>query len=191
MYYQKMVGDRCYLSPINPNDYERYTTWVNDLEVGVGLFFTEKVITEQMEKEVLERLMKSEFNFAIIDKASHKVMGNVGMPKVDHIQKTAEVGIFIGDKACWGKGYGKEALELLLDFGFNILNLYNIRLGVYAFNTSAIKCYERIGFKLAGRIRGAKQICGTRYDLIYMDMIAEEFQSIYVKDVLEKKLNNE
>ncbi|MDO7205773.1 GNAT family protein [Paraclostridium bifermentans] len=62
----------------------------------------------------------------------------------------------MGDKDNWGNGYGKEALSLLLDFGFNLLNLNNIVLKVYSFNKQAIKCYSKIGFKEAGRLREAK-----------------------------------
>lgn len=188
MYYPKLIGTKCYLSVVNPEDYKRYTTWVNDLEVIVGLGLAHRVMTESVEKEILEKLSKSEYNFSIIDKKTHVVIGNVGMPHLDFINQCAEVGIFIGDKNYWHNGYGQEALNLILDFGFNILNLYNIRLGVFEFNKQALSCYQKIGFKEVGRIRGARKIAGKRYDLIYMDMIAREYESIYVKSIIEKKL---
>lgn len=187
MYYPKMIGEKCYLSVINPEDYERYTSWVNDMEVAVGVGMAHKLITQTAEKEILERLATSEYNFAIIDKMTDQVIGNVGVNQLDFINQCAEVGIFIGDKAYWSNGYGREALSLLLDFGFNILNLYNIRLGVFGFNQAAISCYQKLGFKEAGRIRGARKIAGTRYDLIYMDMIASEYESIYVGEIIKHK----
>lgn len=190
MYYPKLVGTKCYLSVVNPEDYPLYTTWVNDLEVALGLGLAPKQITQLAEREILEQLSKSEYNFAIVDKETHKVIGNAGLPRFDQINQNGEVGIFIGDKSYWGNGYGGEALSLMLDFGFNILNLYNIRLSVFEFNEPAIRCYEKIGFKEAGRIRGARMMGGRRYDQIYMDMIASEYESIYVKQVLMQKQVN-
>ena len=70
---------------------------------------------------------------------------------VNHIFRKAELGIFVGEKEYWGKGYGTEATELLLDFAFNILNLNSIMLIVNSFNERAIKSYEKCGFKLIGK----------------------------------------
>lgn len=187
MYYPKLIGEKCYLSVVNPEDYPLYTTWVNDLEVTLGLGITSKQITQLVEREILEQLSKSNYNFAVVDKQTHQVIGNAGFPRLDQINQNGEVGIFIGDKSYWGNGYGGEALKLMLDFGFNILNLYNIRLSVFEFNQAAICCYQKIGFKEAGRIRGARMIGGNRYDLIYMDMIASEYESIYIKQMIAKK----
>lgn len=73
MYYPKLIGTKCYLSVVNPEDYKRYTTWVNDLEVIVGLGLAHRVMTESVEKEILEKLSKSEYNFSIIDKKTEVV----------------------------------------------------------------------------------------------------------------------
>ena len=62
---------------------------------------------------------------------------------MDYINRVGEVGIFIGNKNYWNGGYGYEALSLLLDFGFNILNLNNINLRVYSYNNHAINCYKK------------------------------------------------
>ena len=190
MYLKKLIGNKIYLSPIDKNDYPKYTKWINDMEVSLGMTFANMLIDEESEKNALERLAKEQFNFAIILKENDEVIGNVGFPKLDYINRTGEVGIFIGDKNYWGNGYGKEALELLLDFGFNLLNLNNIYLKVYSFNTQAIKCYKKIGFKEAGKLREAKIICGNKYDEVYMDMLAKEFKSPYILSILENKINS-
>ncbi|EOD00457.1 GNAT family N-acetyltransferase [Caldisalinibacter kiritimatiensis] len=188
MYYKKLVGRKCYLSPIDVEDYEKYTEWVNDMEIGVGMIFSASLITETKEKEILERLADSEYNFAIIDKENDKLIGNIGFPKLDKINRVAELGIFIGDKEYWGKGYGVEAIKLLLDFGFSILNLHNIYLKVFEYNKPARRCYKKVGFKEVGRLREAKQIAGKRYDEISMDILATEYDSIYIKELIEKKM---
>lgn len=190
MYFKKLSGDKVYLSPIDKNDYLKYTEWVNDMEVAVGMIFATKLIDEESERNVLERLSKSEFNFAVIDNVTNDAIGNVGFPSIDYINRIAEIGIFIGDKNYWGNGYGRQALELLLDFGFNLLNLNNIYLRVYSFNTPALHCYKKIGFKEAGKLRGAKIIAGEKYDEIYMDMLAGEFKSPYISSILTNKQNS-
>jgi len=189
MYFKKVVGERCYLSPINPEDFEHYTHWVNDMEVGIGMVFSSSIVTVDQEREILKRLSSSQKNFAIIDIVTNKVIGNVGFVNLDHMNQTGEVGIFIGNRAYLGKGYGTEAMKLILDFGFNILNLHNISLKVYEYNMPAYKSYKKVGFKEAGRIRKAKMIGGVRYDEVYMDILAEEFESPYIKGLVESKLN--
>jgi RimJ/RimL family protein N-acetyltransferase len=189
MYFKKLVGNKVYLSPMDKNDYIKYTEWVNDMEVAIGMIFSTKLIDEEIERNTLERLTKSDFNFAVIAKDVDKVIGNVGFPSIDYINRRAEVGIFIGDKGYWGNGYGKEALDLLVDFGFNLLNLNAIHLKVYSYNNPAISCYKKVGFKEAGKLREAKIIAGVKYDEIYMDILAREFKSPYIESVVKTKLN--
>lgn len=190
MYYKKLVGVKVYLSPIDKNDYIKYTEWVNDMDVAAGMIFASKLIDEESEKNVLERLIKTEFNFAIIDIAKDEVIGNTGFPGIDYINHSGEAGIFIGNKSYWGNGYGTEALNLLLDFGFNILNLNSIHLKVYSYNNPAIRCYKKVGFKEAGRLRETKIITGQKYDEVFMDILANEFKSPYIAPVLENKMNS-
>jgi len=92
----------------------------------------------------------------------------------------------IGEKSEWSKGYGQDALRLLLDYGFNILNLSSIELVVHEDNARAIRCYEKLGFKMMGRQREAK-INGTRkIDVLLMDILASEFESPVVLPTLKK-----
>jgi len=95
------------------------------------------------------------------------------------------LGIAIGEKAYWNKGYGQDATKLLLDYGFNLLNLNNIMLGVFSFNERAVNCYRKVGFKEIGRRRQARIIGGKKFDVILMDILAEEFESVYVKKFLQ------
>ena len=94
------------------------------------------------------------------------------------------LGIVIGEKTYWNKGYGQEAITLLLDYGFTLLNLNSIMLGTFAFNERAINCYKCVGFKEIGRRRQARIIGESKYDGILMDILAEEFTSPYVRQLL-------
>ena len=175
-YYKKIVGEKCYLSPINIDDAGKYVEWLADIEVSRFLQITHQILTENIEKEILRKL-SNECILAIVDKETDELIGSCGFIEIDNLNKKAEFGIFIGNKDFWGKGYGKEATNLTLDFGFNILNLNNIMLKVYSYNNSAIKCYEKCGFTIIGRRRASRIINGKQYDEIYMDMIASEFKT--------------
>ena len=172
-YFKKLVGENIYLSPINLEDYEKYTEWVNDLDISLKLGNAHQIYTLQKEQEILEDI--SENSFAIILKENDKLIGNCGLIDVEQVTRKAELGIFIGEKEYWNMGYGTEAITLLLDYGFNLLNLHNIMLEVFAFNKRAIECYKKIGFKEIGRRREAREIAGKKYDEVFMDILATEF----------------
>lgn len=174
-YFKKLVGEKCYLSPISAEDAETYVRWLNDLEVAQYLTLAHQVITVAAEKELLQKLSGEGQNFAVVDRKTDKLIGGCGLINPDHLNRIAEVGLFIGEKSFWNRGYGQEVLRLLLDYGFNILNLNNIMLTAYAFNTRAIRCYEKAGFKPIGRRRQARRIHGKSWDILYMDILAEEF----------------
>ncbi len=71
---------------------------------------------------------------------------------------------------------------MLLDYGFNYLNLNNIMLTVKSFNERAINCYQKVGFKEIGRRRKSYFLNGKYYDDIYMDILAEEFKESYIRN---------
>lgn len=174
MYFKKMSGERCYLSPIELDDAPKYAAWLNDPEVTEGLVMATAVISLSNEREILARLAQ-EHAYAVVDKASDELIGNVGLLNVNHLHRTAEIGIFIGDKRFWGKGYGREAMGLLIDYAYAKLNLNNIMLRVYAFNERAVRCYEALGFKKVGELREALTVNRKSYDVILMDLLPEDF----------------
>jgi RimJ/RimL family protein N-acetyltransferase len=188
-YYRKIAGSKCYLSPICLEDAEQYTVWLNDLEVSINLDLFSKTISVYNERDFLDNILKNNENiFGIIDSKTNKLIGNCGLLFPDWIDGCAEFGIFIGEKKYWGKGYGKEATMLILDYGFNVLNLHNIILRVYSFNKRAIKLYEQCGFKIIGKRRESRTIAGKRYDIILMDILSTEYKSIIYKKYIEKHL---
>jgi RimJ/RimL family protein N-acetyltransferase len=178
-YFKKIVGTKCYLSPVNPDDFEKYTEWLNDPEISQNLLVDDKTVSLLREKEILEDMAKNnDTTFTIVDLATDKPLGNCSLNNVDNINQTATLGIFIGDKEYLSKGYGTEAMELLLDYGFNALNLQNIMLEVFDYNKRAIKAYEKVGFKVIGKRRQAKFFNNKRYDIIFMDILKDEFLNI-------------
>jgi RimJ/RimL family protein N-acetyltransferase len=174
MYFKKLVGKKVYLSPIDVNDAEVFTEWLNDIELLVNLQLYNGIISVENEKVLLDNLSK-EHNYSIIDFETNKLIGNCGFFDIDHVNQTAEIGIFIGDKKFRNKGYGAEALSLLIDYGLKALNFHNIMLRVYEYNKSAIRCYEKIGFKQIGKRRKALYRNLEKHDIIFMDLLQGEF----------------
>lgn len=91
--------------------------------------------------------LSKEHNYAIIDVETNLLIGNCGLMDLDNINRTAEIGIFIGNKDYWNKGFGTEAIILLCNYAFKYLNLNNIQLRVYSFNLRAIKSYEKLDLR--------------------------------------------
>ena len=183
-YYKKIVGERVYLSPIDPDDFETYTKWLNDISITKNMGAHRLMISALSEKEKLIEMSKAGNNYAIIKKENDVLIGNCSLMNIDYINKTAEFGIFIGEEENRNIGLGTESAKLLLEFGFRILNLNNIMLRVFSFNAGAIKAYIKAGLKEFGRRTGSQILNGKYYDEIYMEALANEFESDYLLSVL-------
>ena len=183
-YFCKLRGEKVYLSPINVDDVEMYTRWLNSLTLSVPLGQAAEVFSLPREREVLERLSKEGHQFAIVERSSDSLLGNCGIMDHNTGNGTAEVGIFIGDEKRRGKGYGTDALLLLASYAFKLLNLHNLLLRVASFNARAIRCYEKVGFREMGRRTEAILVNGKRYDNVYMQLLASEFRCPYLDDEL-------
>ena len=175
-YFKKIVGERLYLSPINSEDLETYVKWMNDIEVAKYIKQNTNLISLEAEKEYLEKASQEKYNFAIVLNDNDELIGNISLSKLDSINKTAELGIFIGEENNKSKGFGTEAIKLLLDYGFNQLNLNNIMLKLIGFNERALKCYKKTGFKQFGVWKESLYFNGTYYDEIFMNVLKKDFK---------------
>ena len=176
MYYKKIEGERIYLSPMCIEDAEKYTKWMNDFKVTDKINASTNVVTKESEKEWIEKNSRiGNYQFAIVKQENDELIGNCSLFDIDFINQIGTVGIFIGEEENRNKGYGTEALKLLIDYGFNHLNLNNIMLTVYSFNENAIACYKKVGFKEIGRRREAYFKNNERYDKMFMDIIRKEY----------------
>ena len=189
-YLKALVGDNVYLSPISVDDVEEYAEMVNNIKVSVGLGYLSytNIIDFESEKEFLISVKKEKM-FAVRLLENDELLGNIGFNSLDIINRNGALGVLIGNPKYQRKGYGMEAINLLLDYGFSFLNLRNISLNVFEYNEVAYNLYKKIGFKEAGRLRKAVEILGKTYDVTIMDMLKEEFQSVYIKRELEKRYN--
>jgi len=176
-YFRKLSGKNLYLSPMNMEDMPQYTKWINDNSISDNLGNTWQLISVEKEKSILEGMAKEGYNFAIIRAEDDQLLGNISLFDINQIHRNAQCGLFIGEEENRGKGYGAQALSLLLEFGFDTLNLNNIMLKVFSFNEMAVSCYKKVGFKTVGERRNSYYLNGRYYNDIYMDILKEDFTS--------------
>ncbi len=181
-YFKKLLGDRIYLSPRNPEDVEKFTEWLNDFEVTDYTRRSGQIMSLEGERKYFQENANAEATFAIVTLNDDKLIGTVGLEEIDHMNRIATLGIFIGDKEYRNNGYGTEAIRLLLDYGFNYMNLHTIKLEVMSFNERAFNCYKKCGFKETGKIRENTFINGKYYDTITMDILENEFNESYIRN---------
>lgn len=186
MYFKKIVGDRIYLSPkgVNEESIETYTKWMNDFNVTDYIGRSSGVTTLSGEKEWLENNSKisDKRDFDIVDLDTDKLIGSITLEHIDTISRTAVLGIFIGEEDYRNKGYGTEAINLLLEYGFRYLNLHSIRLDLLDVNERAHRCYLKCGFKDSGRTREAIFLNGKYYDKLHMDILEKEYKGDYIRN---------
>ena len=192
-YYKKLIGEKCYLSPVTMEDAEKWTEWFNDLEVALRTgheAYTPLPLDKH--RELINSYIQYQENvFTIVDLETNNPIGQCILYDLVPVDGTAQVSITVGEKEYWDNGYGYDALTLLLDYGFNLLNLNNIMLRTYSFNERSISCYKKAGFKEIGRRRQARVIGRAKYDLVYMDILAEEFVSVFVAPTLARAIGSE
>lgn len=181
-YFKKLVGDRIYLSPRNPEDYEKFTEWLNDFDTTDYVGRSAFLCTIPGEKEYLESNNNPEATFSIVTLDEDKMIGSISLEDINNVNRTATLGIFIGDKDYRSQGYGTEAIRLILEFGFKYKNLHNINLDLMSFNERAYKCYQKCGFKEYGRRRNCRFINGKYYDQISMDILENEFEGDFIRN---------
>ncbi len=158
---------KVYLDTIKKEDMPSLYNWFSDIEF---LSTYDYVLPVPMTKKKVDKMIKeynAENNSIIfaIRTSDGKIIGIAGYYDIIKDNNVATLFIGIGDVACHGKGYGKEALNELISYGFNTLNLYRIQLNVIAFNVAAISLYEKSGFTKEGTMREFVLRNGLRYDL--------------------------
>jgi RimJ/RimL family protein N-acetyltransferase len=165
-----------YLGPIKADDLPLLLEWVNDRE-QVLLNAPYKPIAEARHREWFAAIQRRNdaFIFGIRLRDANKLIGSCQLHSISHVHRSAELQIRLGDVEERGRGYGTEAVRLLLDFAFKDLNLHRIYLNVLGTNSRAIRVYEKIGFVREGVGREAAHIDGRYVDIIQMGMLADEY----------------
>ncbi|MBY8984181.1 MAG: GNAT family N-acetyltransferase [Candidatus Lokiarchaeota archaeon] len=174
-----LKGERITLGSVKREYIDAYLKWFNDPEI-IQYLSMFRPMTRMMEEDWIENLKNRDdtIAFAILitdENVGEKLIGNCGLHRIDWKNRVAEVGITIGEKEYQGKGYGTEAMEILIDYAFKSVNLNRVQLRVYEFNSRAISSYNKIGFVEEGRMRQGIFIKGKYHDIIFMSILKEEW----------------
>jgi len=174
-----IIGERVRLRAPAREDLLKFVAWLNDPEVCQGLALHLPISIDQEQRwydSMLER--PNDEHPLVIEIRSGEAwvpVGNCGFINIDWRNRSAELGIFIGEKSYWNQGYGTEAVQLLTRHGFETLNLNRIYLRVFENNRRAIRSYEKAGFIDEGRMRQAEFQQGGYLDLLFMSVLRSEW----------------
>jgi RimJ/RimL family protein N-acetyltransferase len=165
------------LRAIEPADAENLYRWINDREVTRTLM-ARYPYSRAFEDEWAEGATKaSEFGDArfAIESLEGVHVGTCGLHRGRPEDRHAELGIMIGEKEYWGRGFGTDAVQTLVRFAFEQMNLNKVSLGVFEFNDRAQTVYRKIGFVEEGRAREDYYQDGRYWDIIRMSVLRREF----------------
>jgi RimJ/RimL family protein N-acetyltransferase len=135
----------------------------------------------------IEKQYESDDNyfFAIRTLADERIIGIIGLDGIRWTHGDTFVGIGLGEREYWGKGYGTEAMKIILRYAFTELNLRRVTLDVFEYNQRGVRSYEKAGFAYEGRERGTILREGRRWDLLFMGILREEWLKLE-KERMEK-----
>ena len=172
-----LVGQRLYLRPLEEDDLVCVRKWANDPEIR-RLTGEVTPMSQAGAAEFLERVRsdKDRLWFVVVLKEGDRAIGEAGLLRMFHPWRTTDLSLIIGEKDAWGKGYGREAIQLLLDYAFGCLGFHRVVVGVVGFNERAIRFYEKVGFRREGVQRDGYYYNHEYHDFIMMSILEHEFR---------------
>lgn len=178
-----LEGKLVYLRPLLPEDLPQFLVWFNDAELR-GL--TGEVFPTDMKgmEEYLERVHNDHERvwFAIVTQEGDRLIGETGLLRMFPAWRNTDLSIILGDRSARGKGYGREAMELILDYAFGYLNFHRISIGVVGSNQTALDFYRRVGFKQEGIQREGYFFNHHYQDFVMMSLLEDEYRETRGKE---------
>lgn len=173
-------GSSVGLGPLEPSLVPQLTRWINDFETVRMIGMDPLPMTTAQEEQWVQRVTTSETTviFVIYDLEDMAPVGSVNLMDISRTHRTCELGIGIMAPERRGKGLGTEAVQLITDYAIHGLGMHNVQLCTYEYNWAGQRAYAKAGFREYGRRREARQHNGKWWDIIYMDVIASEWESL-------------
>lgn len=176
-----LIGARVQLRPFEEEDAPTLANWINDPEIRRFLMvrFARSV---KDEKEWIASLSPKEnprnLGFAIELRQDRRLIGSIGMHMIDWIHRRAMTGFFLYPESMRGKGYGTEAMNLLLDYGFGELGMQSLWAMVFEGNEASCRSLLKQGYTRSGLFRKAYLVTGQWTDTVYFDILREEWEAL-------------
>lgn len=181
-----LEGEVAFLSEIDSSDAALFMRVMDDEEVRVLARSRRDVMNEANTAKMLENLQRHEEGFVVHRRDDGLAIGYALILDRDEYNREASLAISIAGEENRGKGFGRDAMKLLLKHAFIDLNLESVYLSAYEYNRRALRLYESLGFKLVGKRRHSRIIGNRIYDEIILDMIAAEYFALYGDAEMEK-----
>ncbi len=179
-----LVGEKVKLTSINEGDVLEFQRWYNDVAF-MRHYDVVSAIPKNIEdvKEILSDIRKcnTAYIFAVKSFEHQELIGVTGFENICWNNGTALIYIGVGKEKHRGRGYAKEALKLIMEFGFEELNFHRIYLTVLEYNEPAIKLYEKLGFTREGTYREFIHRDGRRYDMYLYGILRPEWNDLNKK----------
>jgi len=171
-----IAGKNVALVPFEEKHLQKTLDLVNNLSIATLINRVLPVASFEHRKWYEEVICdKTQVIFAIEDNNKKAHIGNCGLKKIDPRSLQAELWIYL-EEGSLGREYGTEAIQLLVKYGFDFLNLNRIYLYLMDYNKQAQRAFERVGFKTEGRFRQHVFINGSFHDTIWMGLLRREFK---------------
>ncbi len=173
-------GEKVRLRPIEREDLPRFVAWFSDPEVRRHLTIYLPFSLAEEERWYEAHLRKTQEGSSVllaIETSEGAHIGNISLEPINWKDRNAVLGIMIGERQYWNRGYGTDAMRTLLRVGFKQMNLHRISLVVDADNPRGIRCYEKAGLKREGTMRDAAFHDGAYCDQHMMSILADEFEA--------------
>lgn len=176
-------GEKVWLRPTEPSDVINDSQYAGDAEVGHFLGAKtpmSKAAAERFSAEIFSQNQgdQTNYGYAICLLGTEESIGTVFLRGVDKVNGSGIVGIFITDRRYLGQGYGTDALNALVDFGFGELRLERIELEVFDFNERAVRSYQKAGFQTDAVLRHARFHRGAHHDVHIMSILRDDWLAI-------------
>ena len=174
-----LAGKHVYLRPLDRIDLTYIQKWSNDPEIR-GLTGEVRPMSLAKVEEFYERVKSDDQRvwFIIALQEDDRVIGEAGLLRMFPAWRTTDLSIIIGEKETWGKGYGTEAINLLLDYAFGYLNFHRVAIGVICLNEAALGFYEKVGFRKEGVQREGYYYNHAYYDFVMMSILEDEYRAL-------------
>lgn len=160
------------LRAFDSSDLLKLQDFSNDYEVmrgaSGGILYPSTVEDASRAMSASTSYSAGEYQFAVETKTDRILIGQCGFVKVNWKNRTGELAILIGDEAYRGRGYGADAIHLLIHFGFEEMNLRKIKASVFDFNEAALRCYEKCGFQREGVLQQEIYREGRYHDVVQL-----------------------
>jgi RimJ/RimL family protein N-acetyltransferase len=175
-----LVGRRVCLRPLAREDLIYLQKWLEDAEIR-GLIGEVGSMSKAESEKFLEKVRGDTERawFMVVVKENNKVIGEAGLLRMDRAWRTTDISIIIWEREEWGKGYGTEAVLLLLDHAFRHLDFHRAAVGVVGFNERALRFWEKVGFRKEGVQRDGYYYEGKYHDFVLMSILDDEFRELH------------